>query len=484
MTDVSDPAAGGRISSGLLSAEEIQELLAPLDVKAAAVRQPVLVLTNHPGDAERVILHLMQHDVPVVPTEEWGDALRLLENRRYLGFVATAAALGPDPAHAAEYLRTFHPGLELCVIVDPVHEVHPIAATVVVRSEIEAGLDRFLEQLGGAPGSMGEPLPQKAAEFNPPQREHQRLRLMEGVATKAGPRDGERTRPVPVAEPVPMGRASPGVTSAAARASGPDPLLAVQALLEAKAAGEDLMAGLRRWAERDPAILGVVECHLDEAEWRLRATTPVAGERHRMLLLLLDHLGSPLAVPEEPVTAGPFSLFPLFRSPHSCVALWHQDASAGSDLLLRLRPLLPLIEALPENDEDETEAVVRERFIALMESRMRAMDRGDGQLGMLLVEAPEGESPALLCRDLKSALRGGDWIEVVGTRLYVILDHPGEGTLAAIGARLRALPASERLQVVALGWNPSQGRAAALVGTAERLLEQGEVAVLDTQSSG
>jgi hypothetical protein len=247
----------------------------------------------------------------------------------------------------------------------------------------------------------------------------------------------------------------------------------VQALLEAKAAGDGLAAGLRRWAERDPAILGVAECHLDEAEWRLRAATPVVGERHRMLLLLLDHLGESPSLPDRPVAAGPFSLFPLFRSPHSCVALWHQDAVAGRELLLRLRPLLPLIEALPETSGHEPAAAVRERFIALLEARMSAIDRGKGQLGVLLVEAPPGESPALLCRDLKALLRGGDWIDVVGNRLYVILDHPGKGTMTAIGDRLRKLPAIEQLRVVALGWDPGQGRATALVGRAERLLEEG-----------
>ena len=84
---------------------------------------------------------------------------------------------------------------------------------------------------------------------------------------------------------------------------------------------------------------------------------------------------------------------------------------------------------------------------------MSAADRGDGQLGVLLVEAPPGESPALLCRDLKSVLRGGDWIDVIGTRLYVILDHPGKGTLSAIGDRL-----PEGLNAV----NPPRQRAAAL----------------------
>ncbi|MDF1554915.1 MAG: hypothetical protein P1P84_17740 [Deferrisomatales bacterium] len=483
MADGSVPIAEGGVSSGLLSAEEIQELLAPLDVEATPALQPVLVLTKHPREAERVILHLMHHAVPVVPTEKWEDALGLLENRRYAGVVATAAALGPDPAHAVEYLRTFHPGLALCVIVDPAHQRHSIAASVVERSEMEAGLDRFLAQLGGDPEPTVGSAPPKTAAFTPPPRQGQRLRLMENV-TRSEPSRKDPIRPQPETG-APQGESvAPGVTFPPAGASGPDPLLAVQALLEAKASGEDLVAGLRRWAERDPAILGVAECHLDEAEWRLRATTPIVGERHRMLLLLLDHLGSPSAVPEEPATAGPFSLIPLFRSPRSCVALWHQDATAGSELLRRLRPLLPLIQALPEKREDETEAAVRERFIALLESRMRATDRGEGHLGMLLVEAPEGESPALLCRDLQSALRGGDWIEVVGTRLYVILDHPGKGTLAAIGARLRKLPASDSLQVVALSWDPSQGRAAALVRTAERLLEQGEVVVLGTQDPG
>ena len=48
-------APQGRIPHGVLSAEEIQELLAPLDVEPAAVHHPVLVLAPSPTVVKKMI---------------------------------------------------------------------------------------------------------------------------------------------------------------------------------------------------------------------------------------------------------------------------------------------------------------------------------------------------------------------------------------------------------------------------------------------
>jgi hypothetical protein len=83
-------------------------------------------------------------------------------------------------------------------------------------------------------------------------------------------------------------------------------------------------------------------------------------------------------------------------------------------------------------------------------------------------------------------LRGSDGVEVVGNRVYVILDEPTEDVLRALDTRLkespdidRALdtrlkesPDIDRRRTVVLGWDPSKGRAAELLGRAEGILHQ------------
>jgi hypothetical protein len=130
-----------------------------------------------------------------------------------------------------------------------------------------------------------------------------------------------------------------------------DALLAVQALLEARLAGEGLAGGLRRWAENDPAIRGVVEVEEDPAQWRLRARARERSHRRRMVRLLLEQLEEAHQTVREPRTLGAFSLFPLPKG--SGLALWHEDAAGAQEALERLRPILPLIARLEKKRQDD-----------------------------------------------------------------------------------------------------------------------------------
>jgi hypothetical protein len=252
-----------------------------------------------------------------------------------------------------------------------------------------------------------------------------------------------------------------------------DPLLAVRSLLEAKVGGRDLEAGLRRWAECDSTIRGLVELQEGPEEWQLRVRAPERDEGRRMASLLLDQLGRSAKDLVEPVSLGPFSVFPISRELGSCLALWHHDEEAGREVLRKLQPLLPLIGMLPETTKPGEAETGRERFVALLASRMRAAERTDGRLGVLLMGAAPGDTPLQVYQILRALLRGGDWIEIVGNCVYVILDQPGKKVFAALGQRLRQLPGVDRLQVVALGWNPTEGNAEKLVERAERILEEG-----------
>jgi hypothetical protein len=249
-----------------------------------------------------------------------------------------------------------------------------------------------------------------------------------------------------------------------------DALLAVQALLEARIAGEGLAGGLRRWAANDPAIRGVVEVEEDPAEWRLRARTREESQRRRMVRLLLEQLEEAHPAVREPRTRGAFSLFPLPKG--SGLALWHEDAASARQALERLRRIFPLIARLEKKGQADPAPGARDRFIALVESRIRAAERRQGRLGLLLLETAAGESPAALAHAVGQVLRSSDWVDVVGNRVYVILDEPTPDVLRALDTRVQESPEIDRRRMVVLGWDASKGRAAEFVGRAEGILHK------------
>jgi hypothetical protein len=121
------------------------------------------------------------------------------------------------------------------------------------------------------------------------------------------------------------------------------------------------------------------------------------------------------------------------------------------------------------------EASGRDRFRSLLESRMGAARRRDARLGLLVFRPGPGESPEQLCHVLRTLLRGGDWVESMGGRVYAVLEETDKGTFDALGERLRNLPGVDRARVVALGWNPAEGDASRLLERADRILAEGGV---------
>jgi hypothetical protein len=107
-----------------------------------------------------------------------------------------------------------------------------------------------------------------------------------------------------------------------------------------------------------------------------------------------------------------------------------------------------------------------------VEPRVRAAERRKGRLGLHLAESAAGESPTAISHALGQVLQGSDGVEVVGNRVYVILDEPTEDVLRALDPRLKESPDIDRRRTVVLGWDPSKGRAAELVGRAEGILHQ------------
>lgn len=209
-------------------------------------------------------------------------------------------------------------------------------------------------------------------------------------------------------------------------------------------------------------------------ELRVRARASEPGERRRVVLLLFQHLDALEDPLDQPVAAGPFSVFPAGPAWDGCLALWHRDEEASRKLVDRLAPALPLLDRLVPSPAPRSETDARQRFVSLLSSRMRGAERRKGRLALLLMETVEGDDPGQVRNLLRSVLRGGDWVEEVGRRVYTILDEPDKRVFEALGARLRALPVIERLQVVALGWSPQEGNAEELVDRADRIMAEGQ----------
>ncbi len=404
--------------AGVLSDDEIQALLGP---GPAPGSDPVLVLCPDPAEVGVLEDRLRAANRPAVTAADRYEALDLFRARPYAGVVVAAEALPPDPGWYLDRFREVDPAVRIAVVHDPGAEPPAGAAVAVSRPLTRDKVDLLLPP-------AGSPLPP----------------------------------PVPEEPAVPPRSAAPG-----------QPSVPVQALLEARVRGEGVAEALRRWADTAPEVLGWAEIENGGGEWRVRARA--GGQHPRQLVLLLlqaldgrdGHLDGPLAV-------GPFSLFPVRGPGRRYLALRLPDEAASRALVAGIGPLLPLLDRLAPVSPRLGEGDARERFVALLGSRMRGVQRRRGRLALLVVEVPAGDEPGRVCSLLRSVLRGADWTEPVGSRVYTILDEPDEGVFAALGARLRTLPGIERFRVAALGWSPADGgEAADLLARADRMLAAG-----------
>ncbi len=418
MSDAPSPTQPDPGPAGVLSDDEIQALLGPGPAPGA---DPVLVLCSDPAEVALLEDRLRASNRPAVTAADRYEALDLFRARPYAGVVAAAEVLPPDPDWYLDRFREVDPAVHIAVLHDPGAEPPAGAAVAVSRPLTRDKVDLLVPPAGSPP---------------PP--------------------------PAPEEPAVPPGPAVPG------RPPG-----LVQALLEARVRGEGVAEALRRWADAAPEVLGWAEMENGGGEWRVRAR---AGGQHprRLVLRLLQALDGRDGHIDGPLAVGPFSLFPEQGPGRRYLALRLPDAGASRALVAGIGPLLPLLDRLAPASPRLGEGDARERFVALLGSRMRGVQRRRGRLALLVVEVPAGDEPGRVCSLLRSVLRGADWTESVGSRVYTILDEPDERVFAALGARLRTLPGIERFRVAALGWSPADGGdAAGLLARADRMLAAG-----------
>jgi hypothetical protein len=443
MDSKSDPKA---LFDGILTDEEIQGLLSRFDEDHRQGPDAVLLLTDSAEEEERICAYLESGGISAIAARDAAAALEVLRKKRCRVYVAAVGALPSPLDRYLERLREVDLQIPFVILRDPGDPpLPPVRAATIERPLSEDVLDRLF------PFARSVPTAASALEANAEKPSIRRDTTERGGADlAAGLSETDRPSPDPT------------------RRS--DALLAVQALLEAGIAGEGLAGGLRRWAESDPTIRGVVEVEEDPEEWRLRARARERRERRRMVLLLLEQLAAANQRVREPRTLGEFSLFPHAKG--SGLALWHKDEADARQTLERLRRIFPLIVRLEEKGQDDPAPRARDRFIALVESRIRAAERRKGRLGLLLLETAPGESPVAISHAVGHVLRGSDWVEVVGNRVYVILDEPTEDVLRALDTRLKESPEIDRRRMVVVGWDPSKGRAAEFVAMAEGILHK------------
>jgi hypothetical protein len=332
-----EPEGAGPTDSGadpktpfveILTAEEIQGLLSPFHEDEGQGTDAVLLLTDASEEKERICAYLENGGVSALLAPDAAAVLEVLRTTRCRLFVAAAEAL---PSPLEPYLERLHEvNLEIPVVIvrDPGGPPLPaVRAATIERPLSEDVLDQLFAFARSAQTEDGS---FQARGEKPSIGRYTAARR--GAERAAGLRATDRLHPEPT------------------RRS--DALLAVQALLEARIAGEGLAGGLRRWAENDPAIRGVVEVEEDPTEWRLRARARERSQSRRMVRLLLEQLEEAHQAVREPRTLGEFSLFPLSKG--SGLALWHEDGADARQTLERLRPILPLIARLEKKRPDDS----------------------------------------------------------------------------------------------------------------------------------
>ena len=416
----------------LLTDEERRALLGP-DLAATADPTPVLLLLPRSEEERFAADFLRRRGADVVAAPDAYAALDLFRVRPFRVFLCAADAVPSAPSWYASRVRGASPDVRIAWVREVGGEGGALPGRVVRRPLTEPVLQGLWEELGRRPGTESRQGSPPAAALSP-----------EGEA---------------------------GVDVPAPARSGPDLLAAVEALLEARAEGGDLRDALNAWALRDPAVRALLEVQEDAQDWRLRVRALPSDDRPRLARRLLERWRE-VGGAAKPVAAGPFWVFPLPDAPGARFALFHEGAAEAPAELERLRALMGLVDRAA-SVVPFAETAGRERFRSFLESRMGAARRRDGRLGLLVFRPGPGESPEQLCRVLRAALRGGDWVESMGGRAYAVLEETDKGTFDALGERLRNVPGVDRARVVALGWNPAEGDAAHLLERADRILTEG-----------
>lgn len=436
------PARGEGVPrpESVVTPDELRALLSPV---RSVEGYPVLLLAREADQLSPLAALLRSRGFAVTPAVNCFAALDWFRRQPYASFVAFAACLPPDVGWYLGRLREVNPEVRVCLVRDGAPKPLPPEVPTVGPELSDEELERLVVLLG--PPSLPE----------------------------VGKAPAKSTAGAGRAEPVVSTRleAEPRATPPPGKPPAPDPFLAVRFLLEARLEGRALEEGLLRWAEEDPAVRGWVDRRDQRGELLLRAGGDAGEDRTGMLTALLDRVQTLGGGVTDPTALGPFALFPHTGGYDGWVALWHREPEAAEQIVRGLRQLRPLLASVRGGQPAPSG---RERFVSLLGSRMRAAERSRGRLGLLLFAPAQDREVARLAKMLRALLRGGDWVEPMGDRVYVILDEPERRVFSAIGARLRELPGLERLRVVALAWTPLDGSAARFLEKAEKLLEAGD----------
>lgn len=439
--------AGG--TADVLSREELRELFSPVAAgPSETARQPVLILAETPEDAETLSSQLRECGVQPVLAFSRFMALDLFRERAFQALISTPEAWGEDSAGFLERFRAVDPAIRFCFVCRR-GQAPPVEDGLVLERPLgAASVGPLRSFLGSSPARVPPPPVGMAPATRAP----------------AGDRgDPQREKSTP--NPAPRsGRASESVAAESGKV--PNGFLGVEELLAAVIRGESIEHGLRAWANRDPGILGLITARSTSAAAELHCSYWTRDPAHRPRLI---HRGATLLtsgvldVSSAAVTLDGFFVF-FQRSEDSAagsrwVALWH--AGAADRIAEQLAPLMPLLARVAgRNDEGEAAESPRDRFGRLLWSRMKACERQDARLLLLVADSTRGTVATNAVRDaLATVLRGADWLECVGDRVYGALDHAPSGSTDPLEARLRAFAQDQELRVVGLGWSPGDSSA-------------------------
>ncbi|MEC9476031.1 MAG: hypothetical protein VX764_03220 [Planctomycetota bacterium] len=345
---------------------------------------------------------------------------------------------------SAEEAAELHEWLSDRVTILPLHQMRkPVASPMhefcaMIVSESFLPLDQELEQFaegipvallrdGGDPGFEGNlwQLPRPITQLK-------NADVIESLLQGEHPPTISEHRREKFVSPVP----EPPPLATAPIDARPDTISAIRALLEARKNGDSTSEALRRWVVEDPAFLGWVELKnaADGIEVKVGGKDPGS-----VLRSVGDEIDTGEPIPTTVGSLGPFFGFPISESWLGFLA---RNTTEGRKEFWNTFSLVPLIEQLiPRVAGDGTPLVEdpQDRFCRLLATRLNSAKRRGGVPGVLLLESPEG------CQELVSTarelLRGSDWMEVAGQRLWILLDQPEQGAVESLTRRFsEALP--------------------------------------------
>ena len=368
---------------------------------------------------------------PLNPPDEFGPVLLFLTPE------------AEEAAELLEWLRGRATVLPLNRAQKPTVTPMSDFCAVIIRDSIlpiAGGLEQFTEgipvailQDGGEPGCDGNlwRLPRPIVQL---QNSDVIDSLLLGQHPPGGSKPPPEHSPPPEQSPPPSDHGRQQGNGA--RDDLPDTISAIRELLEARKKGDSTIEALRRWVVDDPAFLGWVELKNATEGIEVKVGGKEPGKVLRSVGDEID-IGEPI-----PTTVG--SLGPFVGLPISDVWLGFlaRNAAEGRKEFWKMFALVPLIEQLiPSVSGDGTPLVEdpEDRFCRLLETRLNSAQRRGGAPGVLVLESPGGSQD--LVATVSGLLRGSDWMEVAGERLWVLLDHPDQGAIESLTQRLgEALP--------------------------------------------